>query len=186
MKDIMIDLETLGTGPGCSILSIGAVAFDEFGVADEGFYAVVSRESCKEAGLQEDDSTLEWWDRQSEAARRVLHESETKGKALTLAAALGAFAGYMAQFPGDVRVWGNGGYFDLGILGVAYRLGVPARNGKPDVPWMWGDRCYRTIKNQYKDVKMQRTGTYHNALDDARSQAAHLVQICQTRGLRLG
>ena len=38
MKDIMLDLETLGTGPGCAIVSIGAVAFDEFGVAEIGFY----------------------------------------------------------------------------------------------------------------------------------------------------
>jgi DNA polymerase III epsilon subunit-like protein len=29
MRDVMVDLETLGTVPGCVILSIGAVAFDE-------------------------------------------------------------------------------------------------------------------------------------------------------------
>jgi inhibitor of KinA sporulation pathway (predicted exonuclease) len=43
----------------------------------------------------------------------------------------------------------------------------------------WNERCYRTVKNQYPDVKLTRTGTYHNALDDARTQAEHLVQICQ-------
>jgi exodeoxyribonuclease VIII len=41
----------------------------------------------------------------------------------------------------------------------------------------WKDRCYRTIKNCYPDVPFDRRGTHHNALDDARSQALHLIAI---------
>ena len=45
-------------------------------------------------------------------------------------------------------------------------------------PWKYyNDRCYRTVKNLRPDVPMIRGGTHHNALDDAKSQATHLMAI---------
>jgi hypothetical protein len=89
-------------------------------------------------------------------------------------------ADYLGNIP-DVRVWGNGADFDNPILAVAYRRTI--FSGQPWKPY--NGRCYRTVKNQFQDVKLVRTGTHHNALDDARSQATHLVEICRTRGWRL-
>lgn len=179
MKDVMIDLETLGTVPGCSILSIGAVAFDEFGVSsNHDFYTVINRKSCLAAGLKEDAATLAWWDGRDEAARKVLAEVE-KASAPSLGTALQIFGDYLNDI-GNVRVWGNGADFDNPIIAVACAaVGLKQ-------PWpAYNGRCYRTVKAQYKDVKLVRSGTYHHALDDARCQAEHLVQICQTRGWRL-
>jgi exodeoxyribonuclease VIII len=45
-------------------------------------------------------------------------------------------------------------------------------------PWRhWNDRCYRTVKSLYPDVKLERVGTHHNAVDDAESQARHLIAM---------
>jgi len=68
---IMLDIETLGTDPGATIVSIGAVAFDADGPGDE-FRAAVSPTSCQRHGLSIDAETLEWWLTQDAAAREQL------------------------------------------------------------------------------------------------------------------
>jgi hypothetical protein len=46
------------------------------------------------------------------------------------------------------------------------------------LPWKyWRNRCYRTLKNLHPEVPIERTGIYHRALDDARSQAVHAMQL---------
>lgn len=182
-KDIMLDLETLGTLPGCAIVSVGAIAFNEFGVAENGFYRAVRIPDWDvpghtEDGLVKDFSTINWWkDDAREKARAVFDDL----RGITTRQALSELALFCNAFD-NVRVWGNGADFDNPIVSVAaHRVGLEPKN-------IWKDfngRCYRTVKNQFKDVKLVRSGTYHNALDDARSQAEHLVQICKTRGWRL-
>jgi hypothetical protein len=174
--NVMVDLETLGTVPGSVILSIGAVAFNEMDVSEEGFYTPIRRESCFQAGLTADQTTLDWWERQSEEARKVLFDPA----GASLEEALRRFNEYLGQFPGTVSIWGNGANFDNPLLACAFKaVGV--------TPYyrFWNERCYRTVKNQYPDIELTRVGTYHNALDDARCQAEHLVQICQKRDWRL-
>lgn len=179
--DIMLDLETLGTVPGCAIVSVGAIAFNEFGVAERGFYRRINISEwdvpgLTEEGLLKDADTIEWWQKQSEEARAVfVNATYTTRQALS---ELALFCnGYNKP-----RVWGNGADFDNPIIAVAaHKVGLNPKN-----IWAgYSGRCYRTIKNQYKDVKLTRLGVYHNALDDARSQAEHMVSICRTRGLRL-
>lgn len=171
-NDVMIDLETVGQRPGCGILSIGAVAFDpKSGQLGPELYVVVSRESCRQAGLHEDPSTLEWWEKQSDQAREVLSHIEEAG--LPLVEALTRLNDYLAQFGGRyVRVWGNGSDFDQPILISAYAaVGTTAE-------WkFWNNRCYRTLKNLIKGPPLKREGTYHNALDDAKTQALHAMDL---------
>lgn len=174
MPHIMIDLETLGQRPGCSILSIGAVAFDPHAAAiGEEFYCVVNRASCKTAGLFEEQSTLAWWERQNEAARRVITEAETCE--LDLAGALAQLSAFIWKFNSTtVRIWGNGADFDNAILAVCY-----ATCGQ-QMPWkFWNNRCFRTLKSLNPNVEMPRSGTYHNALDDAKTQARAAIQMLQ-------
>jgi len=167
-KNTMVDLETLGRRAGCSILSIGATYFDAEGIASE-FYVVVSQASCEKAGLHTDPETLEWWEKQPEAARKVLEESRTGG--MDLANALDLFGTFIQ----GTKVWGNGSDFDNAILYACY-----AAVGK-EVPWkFWDSRCYRTLKNLFPAVKMTRQGTYHNALDDAKTQAEHAAEILRS------
>lgn len=171
--DVMLDLETLGCKPGCVILSIGAVAFTRDGAIDGergSFYRVLSVHGGLRRGHHVDASTLAWWVRQDPAAKPSLLEA--LDKADDGLSALIDFAEWLRGWGDDVVVWGNGASFDQPILASYYAVGdLP-------LPWaFWNERCYRTLKNQVPDVKMSRSGVHHNALDDARSQAIHAVDL---------
>jgi len=173
MRDIMWDLETLGQTPGCVMLSIGAVAFDEKGLGKE-FYCVVNTDDCKKAGLFTEDSTQAWWDDQSPEAREVLKQAANKKSSMPLKLALDKLTEFIASVgnPSSIRMHGNGSDFDNAILAVAY-----LKAGR-EVPWkFWNNRCHRTNKAKAKGTEPKRQGTYHNALDDAKHQARHAIAL---------
>ena len=58
MKQVMLDLETMGNGPTSAIIAIGAVAFDMEGITSH-FYRQVSLQSSMDAGLKCDDPRLQ-------------------------------------------------------------------------------------------------------------------------------
>jgi hypothetical protein len=184
MSRVMIDLETLGTRPGCSILSIGAVEFGPAGVKSS-FYVVARRSSCRDAGLVEDPDTIAWWDKQSHEARDLIVESADQLRSVPLGHALNQFDFWLEQVTGcvnadgrkNLQVYGNGADFDLPILSEAYRrCGMVA-------PWpAYAGRCYRTLKNLKPELKMVRSGIHHNALDDAKAQAEHCAVILHELG----
>lgn len=168
---VMVDLETMGNRPNAPIVAIGAVSFDKNGVVD-GFYETTPLQEAIDAGAVMDPDTVLWWLKQDEAARMEL----TKPASSSLSAALDRFAVFVADFGTD-GVWGNGASFDNVILHETYR-----RMGRQS-PWpFWKDRCYRTVKNMFPEIEMKREGTHHNALDDAKSQAIHLLEIDDTWG----
>lgn len=170
MNNIMIDLETMGAGPDAAIIAIGAVAFDiEKQEIGQSFYVAVDLQSAVDSGGAIDPQTVLWWMQQSDLAR-----GEFKRQGIAIATALFQFStwiGGIGHFS-TRRVWGNGASFDNVILSSAYR------RQKMQVPWQyWNERCYRTVKAMYPGIKMQRTGTHHNALDDAESQSKHLLEM---------
>lgn len=170
--DFMIDLETTGTRPGCMIPSIGVVAFDAARrlTLDE-FYAPISLESQQAIGLKIDAGTFRWWLRQSDEARAAI-SGDGAPDIQEVFSELSEFFRRNAAMNREAGIWGNGASFDLPILIAAYDA------CRLPVPWYtFGDRCYRTEKNRRPEVKMQRIGTHHNALDDARSQTEHLFRI---------
>ena len=74
-------------------------------------------------------------------------------------------------------LWGNGASFDNIILANLYEAAARYNYGLA-APWHFTkDRCYRTMKNLPNAPLLQRVGTFHNPLDDARTQAIHLQQI---------
>lgn len=169
----MVDLETLGNTPGCAILSIGAVGFDpKTGNLSAGHYDVVSARSCRRLGLHTDPDTVAWWARQSPEAQRVLVAADGDD-ALDLEVALGSLNDFIRETTGGgARIWGNGADFDNAILSAAFRAAAmrPA--------WLfWNNRCYRTLKSLRPEIKLERSGTHHNALDDARTQAKHAIAL---------
>lgn len=177
----MIDLETLGTRAGCALLSIGAVEFDPVaGELGAEYYAVTSRYSCARRGLFEDSATLAWWGGQPEEAREVLRLASDPETSQTLPQALGGLNKYLFALaaPRDLRLYGNGADFDNPILAAAYAA------AEMEFPVRFGGRCYRTLKSldelfgsAFEAPRLERQGTYHNALDDAKTQALHLIQI---------
>lgn len=172
---VMLDLETMGNSGQSPIIAIAAVVFDETGVYEK-FYTQVQLESNLSVGLRPDASTILWWLEQSDDARSAFRNNKI---APTLVEALSNFAEWFHDVGGE-QVWGNGAVFDNGILGNAYRaVGIVQ-------PWkFWNDRCYRTVKSLYPNVTLERVGTHHNALDDAESQAQHLIKISLENGFEL-
>ena len=171
MNEVMLDLETMGNGPNAAIVAIGAVEFDRYlKTTGSSFYTVVDLKSAVALGGVMDADTVLWWMRQSTEARSAI----SVGESTNMIIALTSFADWLSErgYKKTLRIWGNGADFDNVILASAYRnCGLP-------IPWeFWNNRCYRTIKSMHKDIKMERSGTYHNALDDARSQANHLMRM---------
>lgn len=172
-KDVMVDLETLGTNPNSAIIAIGAVAFDAVGIATK-FYIEINRDSCRSFGLQENPDTLAWWSKQAHDARELIDRVSNPEHGYDLQHGLEYFAEWLAQHTvlDSVRVWGNGSDFDNSMLTFAYNA-VGRKT-----PWkFYNNRCYRTLKNLYPEVKFERTGIHHNALHDAITQAEHAVKI---------
>lgn len=174
MPDVMIDLETLGTRPGCAILSIGAVVFNRHsGELGPEFYMVVNRKSCQKNGLFEEQSTLDWWARQSDEARKVIAEAEAAANGL--GGALIQLTAYLQKLgKRDLLVWGCGSDFDIGILTHCYAA------MKQPLPWLfWNSRCLRTLRDMagphHRPEK--KNGVAHSAIDDARNQALEACQI---------
>lgn len=162
---IMLDLETMGTAGDSAIIAIGAVAFDSLSIIGR-FYTNVNLQSCIDLGMKVDGSTVIWWMGQSDQARSIFSD-----KSPHLNESLTEFTNWFNSVNGD-EVWGNGASFDNVILSTAYNKAGLAQ------PWkFWNDRCYRTVKNMNPSIKLNRVGTYHNAVDDAESQALHLIDI---------
>ena len=161
---VMVDLETADNVATSAIVSIGALVFrgPSDGVC---FYCAVDLTSSKALGLTESQDTMAWWARQAPEAQAVFTDPDRK----PILVALAEFYGFVQDLQ-DPKIWGNGADFDNAILQTAYRLaGLHA-------PWtFWNNRCYRTAMAGVRTPK-DRTGTYHNALDDAKTQADRLLQ----------
>lgn len=176
MKHIMLDLETMGNGNNAAIVAIGACTFDPRGegvgihLADR-FYAQISLKSAVEAGMQMDTSTILWWLKQSDAARKSTFDGN---EIIPIGDACHRFSKWIEAIGGvkDIAVWGNGATFDNIIIRSAFRA------VKLPIPWDFrGDRCYRTVANLLPEDRRPafvRSGTSHNALDDAVTQALYL------------
>ena len=171
-SNVMLDLETMGNGPNAAIVAIGAVAFNiqDTEISADNFYTRVRLESSVEHGGVIDSSTVLWWMEQSEEARSEI----AKKDGLHIIDALEEFSHWIrtAAAGDESHVWGNGASFDNVILRSAYQR----RRIEP--PWLWwNDRCYRTVKALHRDVPFERLGTHHKAIDDAISQAQHLIRM---------
>lgn len=164
MNNVMVDIETLDNKPTSAIVSIGAVHFGPNGYDEcNTFYSVVDVQSCIDAGLTVSADTIAWWMKQGDQARAVFQQ---RGKHLA-----NVLTEFSIWFPEGSKLWGNGASSDNAILSNAYSA------LKLKQPWdFWNDRCYRTIAAMHERRRFQQ-GIHHNALDDAKSQVEHLIQI---------
>lgn len=180
----MLDLETLSTKPTACVLSIGIVGFTrdkilttaqdwlsagwEVRATPDNFLingkSIFVTDVMDKADVEL--STFKWWLDQSAEARKAVVNSSPIPLNQTVAS--------MAELCNWVKftagvVWGNGASFDNVIFrNLCKRLGVECWN-----PFQ--DRCYRTWK-QGKPALERRHGVYHDAHDDAVSQAQHMLE----------
>lgn len=159
MSDIMIDIETCGTGPEACILTIAAQCFDplarhEFG-SYRHYYARIDPGSQPNRRVEQ--GTIEWWATQPPEAQEEAFGEDNR---IPLSQALDELGRLIWQ---SKRFWANGPTFDANILEHAYK------EAKMALPWkFYMVRDARTVYSLYPDL-----GKYpatHHALDDCRRQ----------------
>lgn len=170
---VVIDLETLGTQPGCAVLAIGAYRVDLVNRDLTGFfYNTIDLADSMSKGLVIHKPTYDWWANQDQKVRDEAFSGRKK-----LIPILTEFSNWLGE---DALVWGNGASFDLGILSAAYTKANLA------VPWkFYNERCLRTLKSQAADINFRETriGSAHHALDDAKTQAVQLMRVVDRKRL---
>lgn len=166
---VMLDLETLGTLPGCVIVSLGAVEFDtNTGKIGRRFYRTIKIQSALNVGLFVEGQTIEWWLKQSEEARAAILKD-----AVDIEVALCAFA---LWFNPNYTIWGNGLGFDVSILKMAFHA------IKYPHPWKYdAERDVRTIVAENPELKNKAAfvGVRHEPIADCEHQIKYVVAILQ-------
>lgn len=173
MTDLMLDLETVATGPNAAILSLSAVLFrSSDGLLGREFNRHVDLQSCIDAGLDVDADTLLWWISQGEEARQRVIQGQKYGSC-KIASALELFWLWYRETLSDyrVKVWGNGPSFDCAIMANLYKK-VPCGR---ELPWShWNERCVRTVVDLAGGKLFKNSipfeGVKHDALDDCKHQ----------------
>lgn len=177
MNNVMLDCETMGTGPDGALVSIGAVFFDEAtGQMGDEFYRVVNLATAVAEGGQIDASTVMWWMAQDDAARQAIRFNNVH-----IREALQDFIDWCGRraSEADLVVWGCSPTFDcLKVERAIKRLGLR-------MPWRYyNERCYRTVRERAPSVELDEREGHHNALEDAKYQARHLLKIAAARRAR--
>lgn len=178
---VMLDLETLGTKPGCKILSIGASVFNrpaEF--KDCFFYTAIDPINQARMG-DADPATLAWWEKQSEEAKSAVFNNP---EAKNIIEALNLFNSFLLHLRSSsedrIVIWGNGATFDEPIIAEAMR------RYEIEPVWTFRDSmCFRTLKElgkMFGVTEPEFTGVKHNALKDAIHQAEWADKILAYRG----
>lgn len=180
-RQVMLDIETWGTGSYAAIISIGAVKFSLEGLPDERFYVAVNPASSAKAGMRiEADCLAKFW---MKPKQRAALDKWLEQPKVDLAEALLAFSQWYG--PDSFPTWSKGASFDLVIVSNAFQLIGETR------PWGYPEeRCFRTLAAMFSDVVPEpaREGTAHDALDDAVHQTKWLRAIERhiTSGERIG
>lgn len=176
MPHIMLDIETLDTTTTAVVLSIGAVVFDPFSrtTGEEFYMECTDLTEQQRLGRTISADTVKWWMKQSPEARELLTADPRPESAAVTRDVLTEFKRFVHR-NGDTKaeIWGNGADFDNIVLGSLFDTFMVRR------PWSYNkNRCYRTMRKMLApDLPVKRSGVYHNALDDAITQALHLQEI---------
>lgn len=172
MAHVMIDLETLGTRPGCAIASVGACVFSMKGIGNT-FYGVV--DIATTSMLSIDASTVKWWFEQSHEAQAVFRDPNMR----PLIEVLKDFRKWFDD-NGGVQVWGHGASFDAPILETAFYV----RALEP--PFTFAEmRDTRTVYDLTGVYPDRSKGLHHHALHDAIVQAEAVIVAAQKLGIDL-
>lgn len=170
MKDVMVDLETMGMAPDGAICAIGACLFDiQTGEIGQDFSCTIHLNSSVTHGMSLDPNTITWWLSQSNEAReKLFHDVRSLDDALY---------GFAKFCPGKFSLWSHA-TFDAVILDSAYKyVGIKR-------PWHYRDvrdirtltYLWKTLTGQSTPPQKERKGA-HIAVEDAIHQAKYCSKM---------
>lgn len=168
MKDLSIDLETMGTNIDSQILSIGLVLFDiKTGETGETLYLRVDVD--QDENINATMGTVKFWLEQAVknpgALKGVLDSNDSN---TPMCVCLHKVKRFVEKHQPE-SVWANGTKFDLGMMEYQFK----EHNMK--IPWSYNaDSCLRTLRKFAGKLDIPREGTAHNALSDAIRQAKYI------------
>jgi len=177
--DIMVDIETLGTKPGCIVLTIGAALFvPQTGEVKSTFYEKISFKDSVLRGLvvEPDTYTYTWWQKQDEEARKEAFSGEKNLADVAL-----AFEQWVRSHKGVRDFWCQGTDFDYPIWEAAFKRASIANFPVK----FYQKRDTRTVYSVagLDPAMIKREGTYHNALDDVLYQVRCVHEAYRLIGL---
>lgn len=181
MRDYSIDTETLSLRHDAPIISIGVQQFDrDTGKMGKSFYRAINLDSAIKVGRVM-ASTLEWWMKQSEEARKVFSDPDR----FTLATALDEMCTFIRSQGGVPRVYARGPAEDIAWIRHSLDVGTVGLGE----PWHYQNvfdlrtliDIMRIDEHSFKPV-----GTKHNALDDAKWQAMVIASAYMKANKLLG
>lgn len=183
-EHIMVDTETLDVTRTAVVLSLGAVEFDPHaGTLGRKYYCRFKHEPEDQPRRTTSQSTVDWWARQSEAARAEAFGGERIPLVDGLFNWLVSFDLIQPEAIVDRYVWANDPGFDCEILRDVFAA-YPGR-----LRWPFGfrqDRSYRTLVDlawNKGGLMPAKHGVEHNALDDAIGQAQVVCEGYRRLGL---
>lgn len=178
---IMLDLETLGLSAHAPLISIGAVMLSEdpnIEFERPHFYRAIK--SDLSPPFEPDFDTFTWWLRQSDDVRDVFQA------AVLPAEAIQAFSSWIHSYPGQ-RIqplfWAKPAHVDMPWLEHSFRVyGYP-------FPWTHRDirdlQTFIAIADPNGELAPPDTDDKHNALEDAKWQAAYLKRLLALHSNRI-
>lgn len=173
--DVMLDLETLGTRPGCVVLTLGAIKFNPFDIDSQpgpGLYLRLDADEQIALGREVQEDTLQWWMKQSDDVREEALGEDDRVPLISMYKELNRF------LVGVNNIWAQGPVFDIAILENIYR-----QQGWP-TPWQyWQIRDSRTLFGVHGDPREKNREGHHNALADCVYQAQAVQQIYHKLGI---
>lgn len=187
--DVMLDLETLGTGKDAAVVQIGAVLFEPLGGgkirngAGEVFSCMVDADDALARGATVTMSTIRFWmNEDKEARKRVfgpknldvktngpVHDGQAFGSTYQALQWLQEWprAALGMEWEDFGGVWANGPTFDVSIIEGHYaRFGL-------ECPWHFSaPRCLRTL------LKLPRVGGWPEKMDTTGFVKHHAPDDC--------
>ena len=180
MKNIMIDIETLGVKPHSAVVEIVIVRFNMAGDLEKLLHLKINAVDNVSKGRRIDGDTIEWYLRNGIGLS--LYDGVGLDEAIEKTQEVLKY-----YFTGETLFWANSPCFDFEIL---RDIGI-------DTPWSYGqERDVRTINHiyklmvdrvdgyyEYKREEIMKTKAFidklskHNAYDDCVSQIQKVILV---------
>lgn len=170
----VIDIETLGTKPGCPIMQI-AVAMVEEAKIKKVFCTSVSIEQCASYGLDKIDlSTVSWWILEHPRVFSAVFSNSAKSDNHPNLC-LNELTTFCKRCNKEVFFWSKHPAFDFPILEKAYEIINSRMNLSLQVPWKyWEVRDIATLEDK-RFLKSKPYKNLHDAKEDAIREAQTLI-----------